>query len=92
MGTAPLNWALIGDLFGRKSYAPLRGIMGVSYGTMSFLSPIYAGWIHGLTGSYTLVLVSFAALALGGAVAFAALPGSSRRKGLATPKGGRASP
>ena len=59
MGTAPLNWALIGDFFGRGSYATLRGIMGIGYGTATFLSPIYAGWIHDQTESYTLVLVTF---------------------------------
>lgn len=60
LGTMPLNWALIGDLFGRQSYATLRGIMGVGYGSATFLSPIYAGWIHDRTGSYTIVLLTFA--------------------------------
>lgn len=58
--TAPLNWALIGDFFGRRRYATLRGIMGVGYGTATFLSPIYAGWVHDRTGSYTIVLLTFA--------------------------------
>jgi sugar phosphate permease len=62
MGTAPLNWALIGDFFGRGSYATLRGIMGIGYGTATFLSPIYAGWIHDRTESYTLVLVTFSVI------------------------------
>ena len=60
MGTAPLNWSLIGDLFGRRSYATLRGIMGIGYGGATFLSPIYAGWIFDRTGSYTIVLLTFA--------------------------------
>lgn len=59
MGTTPLNWALIGDFFGRGSYATLRGIMGVGYGTATFLSPIYAGWIFDLTESYNIVLLTF---------------------------------
>jgi MFS family permease len=59
MGAAPLNWALIGDFFGRGSYATLRGLMGIGYGTATFLSPIYAGWIFDKTESYTLVLVTF---------------------------------
>jgi sugar phosphate permease len=58
MGTAPLNWALIGDFFGRKSYATLRGILGVGYGLATFISPIYLGWIFDLTGSYTYGLVT----------------------------------
>jgi MFS family permease len=60
MGTAPLNWALIGDFFGRARYATLRGIMGVGYGTATFISPIYAGWVFDRTGSYGIVLISFA--------------------------------
>jgi MFS family permease len=67
--TAPLNWALIGDYFGRGSYATLRGIMGVGYGTATFLSPIYAGWIYDRTDSYTLVLITFSII-LGIAAAF----------------------
>jgi len=51
---------LIGDLFGRRSYATLRGIMGIGYGGATFLSPIYAGWIFDRTGSYTIVLLTFA--------------------------------
>ena len=59
MATAPLNWALIGDFFGRGSYATIRGIMGVGYGLATFLSPIYAGWIFDRTESYNIVLVTF---------------------------------
>jgi MFS family permease len=59
MATTPLNWALIGDFFGRGSYATLRGLMGMGYGTATFLSPIYAGWVFDKTESYTLVLVTF---------------------------------
>ena len=74
MGTASLNWVLIGDLFGRRSYPTLRGVMGVSYGVLTFLSPIYAGWIHDVTGSYDLALLTFTAIALMTAVSFATLP------------------
>ena len=73
MGTAPLNWALIGDFFGRGSYATLRGIMGIGYGTATFLSPIYAGWVFDRTESYTLVLVTFSIIFAVCAVFFAIL-------------------
>jgi len=73
MGTASLNWALIGDLFGRQSYPTIRGVMGVGYGVMTFLSPIYAGWVFDLTGSYTPVLITFIAIALATALGFAGL-------------------
>ncbi len=73
MGSAPLNWALIGDLFGRTRYATLRGIMGVGYGTATFLSPIYAGWIFDRTQSYDFVILAFAAFFALAAALFAFL-------------------
>ncbi len=73
MGTAPLNWALIGDFFGRLRYATLRGIMGIGYGIATFLSPIYAGWVFDRTESYTIVLLTFAIILLITASLFAFL-------------------
>jgi MFS family permease len=64
MATIPLNWAQIGDYFGRKSYAALRGVMGISYGFAAFISPIFAGWIFDRTGSYVIVFLSFSAILL----------------------------
>lgn len=73
MGTMPLNWAIIGDFFGRRSYATLRGIMGIFYGVATFGSPIYAGWIFDLTGSYTITLFTFAIVLTLAAIFFALL-------------------
>jgi MFS family permease len=73
MGTIPINWAQIGDLFGRRSYAALRGAMGVSYGLATFISPIYAGWIFDRTGSYDIALLSFSAILIIAAFLFGAL-------------------
>jgi MFS family permease len=73
MGTMPLNWAIIGDFFGRRSYATLRGIMGIFYGVATFGSPIYAGWVFDLTASYTITLLTFAAASALAAIFFALL-------------------
>jgi sugar phosphate permease len=73
MGTTPLNWALIGDFFGRGSYATLRGIMGIGYGVGTFLSPIYAGWIFDRTESYDVVLLTFSIIMAFAAFFFAVL-------------------
>ena len=73
MANAPLNWALIGDFFGRKAYATIRGIMGICYGTATFASPIYAGWIYDATGSYNLVLITFSIILLVAASSFVVL-------------------
>ena len=77
-GTIPLNWALIGDFFGRRSYGTLRGIMGVGYGFATFISPIYAGWIFDRTGSYEYALLTFIIAHLFAASIFAILYFRSR--------------
>jgi MFS family permease len=73
MGTIPINWAQIGDYFGRQSYAALRGVMGVSYGLAAFISPIFAGWIFDRTGSYAIVFLSFSVILLAAVFLFALL-------------------
>ncbi|MBI4302775.1 MAG: MFS transporter, partial [Chloroflexi bacterium] len=46
LGTAALNWSLVGDYFGRSSYATLRGMMRVVNGVGTFVFPVYAGWAY----------------------------------------------
>ena len=82
MGTVPQNWALIGDFFGRRSYATLRGIVGIGTGLGTFLSPIYAGWIFDHSGSYYYVLLTFIVIHLGASSLFAILYHRSPQKGL----------
>lgn len=80
MGTVPLNWALIGDFFGRKSFGTLRGIMGIGNGLGTFLSPIYAGWVFDSTGSYAPALGTFIIIHLLAALLFGILHFRSLRK------------
>ncbi len=80
-GTIPLNWALIGDLFGRRSYGTLRGIMAVGYGIATFISPIYAGWVFDRTGSYQDALLTFIVAQMLGALLFGVLYLRARRAG-----------
>ena len=80
MGTVPLNWALIGDLFGRRSYGSLRGIMVVGSGMGTFFTPIFAGWIHDRTGSYFIALWTFILIHLAAAFFFLLLHRRSARK------------
>ncbi|NWF53417.1 MAG: MFS transporter [Syntrophaceae bacterium] len=80
MGTVPLNWALIGDFFGRRSYGTLRGIMVVGTGLGTFLSPIYAGWTFDRSGSYAPTLWTFFVVHLLAAVLFFILHRRSPRR------------
>jgi sugar phosphate permease len=70
MGTVPLNWALIGDFFGRRSYGTLRGIMVVGTGLGTFLTPIYAGWVFDRSETYAPALWAFFIVHLLAAVLF----------------------
>ena len=40
-----LNWALVGDLFGRKKFATIRGVLAPMYNAALFITPVGAGWI-----------------------------------------------
>lgn len=80
MGTVPLNWALIGDFFGRRSYATLRGMIGIGTGLGTFISPIYAGWVFDRTESYFQVLFTFIVIYVAAGVLFIVLRARFRRK------------
>jgi MFS family permease len=43
--TFPLGWAVVGDLFGRKHYAKIRGYMVLFYTWGGVLGPVIAGAI-----------------------------------------------
>ena len=65
-----LNWALVGDLFGRKRYAFIRGLLSPIYNLALFTTPVAAGWIKDETGSYEIVLLSGAVLLIAAAFTF----------------------
>lgn len=68
-----LNWAIVGDLFGRKRYASIRGMMAPVYNGVLIIAPVAAGWAYDQTGSYQSVLYAGAALMMLAAVVFLAL-------------------
>jgi hypothetical protein len=47
-----LNWAIMGDFFGRRSFATLRGWQHLPDQLMSMSTPVWMGWIFDHTGSY----------------------------------------
>ena len=65
-----LNWALVGDLFGRKRYASIRGLLAPIYNVALFTMPVAAGRIFDETGSYRIVLIAGAALLIAAALTF----------------------
>ncbi len=73
-GVDGLSWSLIGDLFGRSSFATLRGgVMAVS-SFMSMGMPMFAGWIYDTSGSYYWALIPMMGMYLVAALLWWQLP------------------
>ena len=75
-----LNWAIVGDLFGRKRYASIRGMMAPAYNGVLIVAPVAAGWAYDQTGSYESVLYAGAVLMMLAAVVFLALQRVVKRR------------
>ena len=69
-GLSALNWALVGDFFGRKRFATLRGILSLVYSWGMILMPVIAGTIYDRTDSYNIVIWIFMAMYVVGAIIF----------------------
>jgi MFS family permease len=52
----PIVWATVGDFFGRRHFATIRGSMSFFYMWGSFAGPVLAGAIYDRTQSYMTVL------------------------------------
>jgi MFS family permease len=61
-GAGILNWAIVGDYFGRARFATLRGLMGLIYSTGAVIGPIYAGWVFDNKNSYIEAIWVFTAI------------------------------
>ncbi len=62
--TFPVNWATVGQYFGRKSFAKIRGTMSFVQTWGSVIGPVIAGAIYDGTQSYTLLLWGLAGVLL----------------------------
>jgi MFS family permease len=58
-GAGILNWAIVGDYFGRARFATLRGLMGLVYSWGAVIGPVYAGWIYDKNGDYSIAIGVF---------------------------------
>jgi MFS family permease len=75
----PLNWAIMGDFFGRRAFATLRGWQHLPDQLMSMSTPVWMGWIFDRTGSYYWSLLPLAILYGLSAGVYWTLPRPSRR-------------
>ena len=72
-GAITVRLAIQADYFGRKSFGSIQGVMMGIYTVGQIISPIFAGWVFDLRGSYCLAwLVLALVTALAAPVALAA--------------------
>jgi sugar phosphate permease len=60
----PVGWATVGDFFGRKSFATIRGTMSFFYLWGPALGPVVTGAIYDRYHSYAPIMSAFIALSL----------------------------
>ncbi|MFH1560897.1 MAG: MFS transporter [Chloroflexota bacterium] len=58
-GAIPVFMAIIGEYFGRKNFATIRGFTLLFHIPATVLGPVYAGWIYDTTDSYQIAFMSF---------------------------------
>jgi MFS family permease len=71
--TFPLGWAVVGDLFGRKHYAQIRGYMTLFYTWGGVIGPVVAGAIFDRWNTYEPLLWSLVGVYIMAGVFFASL-------------------
>lgn len=70
-GITPVNWGAIGDYFGRRHYATLRGIINLSSSWAMLSVPFATGWWFDHHASYTLPIVVSAGAAVSSTLVYA---------------------
>ena len=58
----PVTWAMVGELYGRRNFAKVRGNMGFFYQWGGMIGPYVAGAIYDATQSYKPALLGMAGL------------------------------
>ncbi len=58
-GAIPLYFAIVGDYFGRKHYATIRGFQQFFTIPFTVVGPVYAGFVFDVTGDYHFAFISF---------------------------------
>jgi MFS family permease len=71
--TFPLGWAVVGDLFGRKHYAQIRGYMTLFYTWGGVIGPVVAGAIFDRWNTYEPLLWSLVGVYIMAGLFFASL-------------------
>ena len=70
----PLAWAIMGDFFGRRSFATLRGWQHLPDQLMSMSTPVWMGLVVDHTGSYFWALIPLSAIYGLSAITYLVIP------------------
>jgi MFS family permease len=70
----PLAWAIMGDFFGRRSFATLRGWQHLPDQLMSMSTPVWMGLIYDRTGSYYKALLPLMVFYMIAAIGYWTMP------------------
>jgi MFS family permease len=69
----PVSWATVGDFFGRKHFATIRGSMSFFYLWGPALGPVITGFVYDRHQSYAPLMSSYIAISLIAALLYATL-------------------
>ncbi len=81
--TIPVSMAIIGDYFGRRRYATIHGLVQFCLVPVTFIGPVFAGWVFDTTGNYTVAFNTFMVVLVVGAafMVFARKPAAPPTRG-----------
>ena len=71
--SAPTNWAVVGEYFGRKTFSRLQGYIQFANFPGVLCAPVFLGWWYDHHHSYALPLWLYTGVSLVGALTFAVL-------------------
>jgi MFS family permease len=71
--SAPANWAVVGEYFGRKTFSRLRGWIQLANFPGSLFAPVFVGWWYDKYHSYAFPIWLYTGVSLVGALTFAVL-------------------
>jgi hypothetical protein len=71
--SAPTNWAVVGEYFGRKTFSRLQGYIQFANFPGVLGAPVFLGWWYDHHHSYAVPLWLYTGVSLVGALTFAVL-------------------
>jgi hypothetical protein len=71
--SAPTNWAVVGEYFGRTTFSRLQGYIQFANFPGVLCAPVFLGWWYDHHHSYALPLWLYTGVSLVGALTFAVL-------------------